>query len=214
MTTPMPPSAHPDRLALELEGLIQRTLGAVLRDAAAHATDTQPLLVSPAAKSRGPSTLAAAHPGGPSGRAQAQALYQRCLAHYRQAVQPRLRPGLTQDDLGMAAAYFVLSNLGAIDGHEPDAAAMPAVERQLRHLLGGTQAWRGRDLADRQLMFEQLALLGVLINESRIGAARQGEAARANVVQAARGYLKQLLGLDADLLSVSTQGLSTATTLH
>jgi hypothetical protein len=63
-------------------------------------------------------------------------------------------------------------------------------------------------------LFEQLALLGTLINESRIQAQQQGPAAKANVQKSARAYLQQLLGLEPDWLVVTPQGLALATTVH
>ena len=67
--------------------------------------------------------------------------------------------------------------------------------------------WQRAPLAERQAWFEQLALLGVLVNESRVQARAQGLAATANVERAAHSYLTQLLGLDPAALVVTPQGL-------
>lgn len=203
--------SHP--LALELTKLIRQTIGQTLRDAAQNADAASALKVPPAARASGPATLAQSHPDAGQ-RREAQALYGRCLAHYRSQVQKVLRPTQKDDDVGLAAAYFVLANLAAHEWRDPDPAALAPVEQQLRHLIAWTQAWETAGMADRQGLFEQLALLGVLINESRVQAKTQGDAARRNVQQAARGYLRQLLGLDPDLLIVTPQGLATADTVH
>lgn len=220
-----PAALHPP-LVRELTQLVRSLLAASLRDAAAADTDTPLLHVRRASGAGpGPKALAALHPGDAQARAQALALYTRCLQHYRQHVQPRLSvaapaaagraPGSgTTDDLGAAAAYFVLANLGAFNDHEPDAAALPAVERQLRSLLTRTSAWSALPLGERQLLFEQLACLGVLVNESRVAARQQGPASRQNLLQAAQGYLQQFLGLQAERVSVSVQGLAVADQLH
>lgn len=209
-------------LAKELSELVHSAVAKTLRDAAM--VDTKiPRLRTPKAKPvSGPAVpgpgvlaLAALHPGGAAERRDAQALYGRCLQHYRRHVQPRLEGGVqTQDDLGIAAAFFVLTNLGACQDTEPEVSALPAVERQLRSLLAQTTAWRKLGSAQRQSLFEQFALLGVLLNESRTAAQQQGPAAKAHVQRAARSYLQQLLGLSPDRLSVSAQGLTVVDKLH
>ena len=209
------PSTAP--LAREISQLMHSAMAKALRDAAAVDMQTPRLRTPRAKQSPGPGllALAAAHPGDAAAHRDALALYGRCLQHYRRHVQPQLEGGVqTQDDLGIAAAFFVLSNLGACQGQEPDVAALPAVERQLRSLLAQTTAWRQLGSAERQSLFEQFALLGVLINESRVAAQQQGDEARAHVERAARAYLQQLLGLSPDRLSASVQGLAVVDKLH
>lgn len=219
-------------LARELSQLVHSAMAKTLREATA--TDS-PRLRTPRSKSfaaagtaaghgagtgacragPGVQALAALHPGDAAARQQAQALYARCLQHYKRHVQPQLEGGVqTQDDVGIAAAFFVLANLGACHGQQPDAAALPAVERQLRGLLAQTSAWRALGSAGQQSLFEQFALLGVLVNESRVAALQQGPEAQAHVRHAARGYLQQLLGLSPDRLSASVQGLSVLEHVH
>lgn len=202
-------------LAREVARLVRQLAGQALRQALEQADAApDPLIVAAAPQASGPAALAAVHPGGGKARQQAQQLYGRCLAHYRSQVQRRLLPAGHDDDVGLAAAYFVLANLAAVEQREPDPARLPVLERQLRHLLSITQAWREASLADRQSLFEQLALLGVLVNESRLAATTQGEGARQNLERAARGYLLQLLGLDADELVMTPLGLATADAVH
>lgn len=220
-------------LAGHVAQLVQRSLGQVLQASAAAEGAPAPLRQPAAARAEGLHLLAAAHPGGPAARRDALTLYSRCLQHYRQQVQPRLCPGQAQDDLGAAAAFFVLANLAVLEGRAPLDAALPAVERQMRRLLGGT-APEGHGIepgtgdvtghaaaaaaaamrADRQRSFEQLAALGVLVNESRLAAATQGEAAQAHLRQAAQAYLQDLLGLPPAQLSVSAAGLAWQATAH
>lgn len=204
-------------LSQELTRLLRHALGRSLQDAAQAEAHLPPLSLPRAAQATAPALLAQAHRNR-AAQVEAAALYGRCLAHYRQQVQAVLRPhdkqDGPQDDLGLAAAYFVLANLGAHEWREPDAATLPAIERQLRQLIGSTPAWSGTPLPQRQSLFEQLALLGTLINESRIQAQQQGPAAKANVQKSARAYLQQLLGLEPDWLVVTPQGLALATTVH
>jgi hypothetical protein len=210
-------------LAHEIGRLVRQAVGETLRaGAAADSADSADaansaraaaMLLPPAAQSQGAIRLAAAH-ANPKARAEALQLYTRCLMHYRSHVQKALKPTEKRDDLGLAAAYFTMANLGAIDGREPDAERLPTVERQLRHLIALTRSWGQTSQAERQALFEQLALLGVLVNESRVQARTQGEAAQANVKRAARGYLQQLLGLEPELLVLGPEGLGVAEQLH
>lgn len=208
-------------LARQVAQLVQRTLGQVLADAAATEDLPPPLRQAPAARAEGLHLLAAAHPGGPAARREALVLYSRCLQHYRQQVQPRLCPGHADDDLGAAAAFFVLANLAVLEGRAPQDAALPAVERQMRRWLGRAAGAApadgpaGRpDDPQRSRLFEQLAALGVLVNESRLLAATQGEAAQAHLRPVAQAYLQDLLGLPPARLVVSPTGLSWQAEAH
>lgn len=217
-----PLDATTQPLARELSQLVHSAMAKTLRDAATADTKLPRLRTprtpsSPGSDVAGPGVqaLVALHPGGAAARQDARALYTRCLQHYRRHVQPKLEGGVqAQDDLGVAAAFFVLANLSACHDVEPDVTALPAVERQLRSLLAQTTAWRQLGNAERQSLFEQFALLGVLINESRLTAQRQGPEARRHVEQAARAYLQQLLGLAPERLTASAQGLAVADQVH
>jgi hypothetical protein len=202
-------------LARDVQGALRKAIGDVLQTASqAPADDLPALAVMPAAKATMPQRLAGAQPGGPTARRDSEKLYARCLAHYRRSVQPRLVPGVQHDDVGVAAAYFVLANMAALRPIEPDEAVLAQTERQLRQLISRTRAWEGASAVDRQQLFEQFAIIGVLINETRLAAPAQGPAAVANVQRAARGYLLQLLGLDPDLLAVGPSGLAATTSAH
>ena len=165
-----------------------------------------PLRQPPALKPSAPALLAQSH-AAPQARRNAQALYRRCLAAYRQRVQP----AGDIDDAGLAAAYFVLANLDVLHDLRPGRSELAQVERQMRHGLGAS--WRGAPLADRQSGFEQLAVLGTLMTESGFEARRQSAAAPAasaaalaHVQQAARAYLVQF-GLSPQRLRLSDTGL-------
>jgi hypothetical protein len=210
--TQAPLSHGVDSISRELARLVRGAVGQALLDAAQPGDTPVPLGVPPAANPSGPKQLAQAHPG--ASRRESLALYQRCLRHYRDAIQPRVTQLHGGDDLGAAAAYFVLANLAVLHGAEPDEAVHAALAAQLARLIQRTDAWPRAALAQRQTLFEQLALLGVLVNESRLQARTQGAAAQANLERAARAYLLQLLGLDPDLLVLTPQGLAATATLH
>ena len=195
-------------LSPELQALA-RSMARALRqptEVPADADLGDPLRQPPALKPSAPALLAQSH-AAPQARRDAQALYRRCLAAYRQRVQP----AGDVDDAGLAAAYFVLANLDVLHDLRPGRSELAQVERQMRHGLGAS--WRGAPLADRQSGFEQLAVLGTLMTESGFEARRQSAAAPAasaaalaHVQQAARAYLVQF-GLSPQRLRLSDTGL-------
>ena len=162
-----------------------------------------PPLRQPAAERPSAPALLAQSQASPRARQDAQALYLRCLRHFREQVQG----GAAVDDAGLAAGYFVLTSVAASRDLEPTAEDLQRVELQMRHRLGAGDLWQKAPLADRQSAFEQFALLGVLVSETSRAAREQGAAARANVQRAARGYLLQMLGPGADRLMLSPHGL-------
>jgi hypothetical protein len=190
----------------ELSPELARRLGQMLGQALSglgDASDEAPALtIEPALEPTAPALLARSH-GSPKARAQAQAMYLKCLTHYRTKVQR----GLPTDDLGAAAAYFVLANLAALQNLNVSEAQLALVERQMRRLMGRHAAWQAADARHRQTLFEQFAVLGVLVGESQAQARTQGAAALRNVQQAARGYLRELLGIDPDVLRLDEHGL-------
>jgi hypothetical protein len=82
------------------------------------------------------------------------------------------------------------------------------LERQLSGVTLRSSAWDEASARERQNYFEQMAILAVLIDASSAQAVHQGPAAVANVRRAARGYLQQLLGLNADELRLGACGLT------
>jgi len=194
-------------MSLPIEPALQaltRRLGGVLFSALQAPTEPgPPLLQAPAALPIAPALLARSHPGT-AARQSAQGLYTRCLAHFRQGAQQ----AAVHDDIGLAAAYFVLANLDALHDLHPDETALAQVERQMRHALRHLAGWQSAPLRERQSAFEQLAVIGVLVAESAAAARTQGPVAQAHVQQAARAYLVRWLGINPDGLTLGPQGLA------
>jgi hypothetical protein len=172
--------------------------------AARDAADAGPLTLPAARVPRAPGLLADALPGSPAAREERRALYVRCLAHYRRSVGAgtSARQG---DDVAEAAAHFVVANLRALQGVD----ATPEVFQALKGQLAGVLRPGLAELAlrEQQATFEKFALLAVLVSETWTLALRQGPAAMANVRQAARGYLLELLGLEPERLTLGAGGL-------
>ena len=178
-----------------------------LLDMATGGQDQPAITLPPAAQPTAPTLLAQEAAVQPAkGRRQPQAdnlqLYTRCLALYRE----RMAGDSGQDDLGRAAALFVMANL-AVLGRTGDATTLQAVTQQMQNALQQLPHWPGTGLAARQMLFEQLATLSVLVTQSAERARGQGPLARANVRTAALAYLRQWLALDAEFLTLSPQGL-------
>jgi hypothetical protein len=200
-------SAIQDRLAAELAARVRQAVFSTLLPAGDDRSATD-LTVPRAAVPAAPALLARAQPGGAEAVATWQAVYERCLAHYRDTVVPALRGATTaHDDAGTAAACFLAANFAALQGTSASVHALQQLERQLGALIGRTAAWAGATLAERQLYIEKLAVLGVLMAESARAAVGQGPAAVANVRRAARGYVVEFLGLDPDGLRLGDDGL-------
>jgi hypothetical protein len=189
----------PARTAPMLRRAFAAAFGQALGDGNAEA---EPLRLPRAVLPRAPSTLAQAQGGTLEQRRQAEQLYLRCLATYRERVQ---RGAGGTDEAGQAAAYFVLANLAAVQQLDPETTDLARITQQMRRLLA--PAWTQMSTADRQTLFEQLALVGVLVGEAAFQARGQGAAAQAKVGLAARAYLQQI-GCDADRLRLTPQGLA------
>jgi len=206
-----PPLADDRRQAALVEDMSRRVrralLDALVQLGGDTSADCPALTVEPARVPIAPERLAVAHPGGPQQRREARALYERCLVHYREVVRAtQADSGL--DDVGAAVACFVAANIQALHGVTVTPAMLLRLERQLGGVAAFSSAWATATARDRQLYFEQTAILTVLIRETSAHAALQGPAAVENVRRAARGYLREMLGLDPGQLTVDAGGLS------
>jgi hypothetical protein len=183
----------------------QAAFQAALRSVAA-ADEGSPMTVARAAEPRGPARLAQMHAAG-AARVEAEALYQGCLRHYRDAVQAQDLP-CDSDDAGAAVAHFVAACVHALDGTRATPEMLTTLQRQLLPLARSGANWATASVAERQMFFEQVALLAVLIDGLAQHAGAKGAAAMAQVRGAARVYLRQFLGLDPDTLALDANGLT------
>jgi hypothetical protein len=195
-----------DTLTRELAGLVRQALINALLPTGT-AADQAALTVERAAASTAPQYLARSHPL--AARAEAQALYARCLSHYRAVLRPQDQDSGV-DDVGAALAHFVAANMRALRGAITTPDVLLQLERQLCGVIQHGTSWSGAAAHERQFYFEQLAILAVLIGETWSLAAVQGPAAMANVQRAAGSYLQQLLGIDAAMLTLDRHGLRDA----
>jgi len=194
--------------ATEFTRRLRESLARTLLNAGdATDADASPLTVPRAWAPLGPAQLASAHPGSAVDRLTVRALYERCLLHYRTAVRADdSARGL--DDVGAALARFVAANVEALHGTHATRSMLRRLEGQLVGIVRRSPAWSIADVQDRQAFFEQVALLSVLVADCTAQAHLQGQAAIENLQRAAGGYLRQLIGLDPEWLTLGPEGLA------
>ena len=203
---PRQANGHPPALMKDVEGLVRQALFDAMLNAGSPAASDQPALTVERGRTpTAPERLAGNQPGG-AARAQARAMYERCLTHYRNVVRAQ-DAALNIDDVGAAVAHFVTANMQALHPVTVTPAMLLRLERQLGGIVQRSASWSTASARERQFYFEQMAILAVLISESTALAARQGAAAVANVQRAASRYLQQLLGMDPQALALDARGL-------
>jgi DNA topoisomerase IA len=200
-----PSAAFTEAMASQVR---QAILDAIVRIGSGdESADRAALTVQRAHAPIAPARLARAHPGDAAVREEARQLYERCLVHYRSVVRAQDQ-ALAVDDVGAAVAAFVAASLGALHGTPVTPGMLLSLEKQLDGIARLSSDWETAAVVERQAYFEQMALLAVLVAESAAQAGAQGGAAVANVQRAARGYLRQLLGIDPDHLALGPDGLA------
>jgi hypothetical protein len=212
MTRPVPiTSPLHRRRPIVAEGaaraLRNSVLDALLRaESAGDAAELAPLRLAPAPLATAPLELAAGQTTDPSTRDQLVASYEGCLRSYREIARSQ-KPDTTEDDLGAAIALFVAANLRALHGVDPDSAVMSRLERQLRGVSRRASNWDACSPAERQTFFERIAILAVLVLGAHASPAARGAAAQAKMRAASQQYLRDLLGLNPEVLTLGPEGL-------
>ena len=187
-----------------LDAALRKTLPAMLLRAGS--TDRhEPLRVERAPMPSAPTQMAAAQSQDAATRAELEAMYTRCLQTYRDAIRPQ---DGEHDDVGAAMALFVGANLHALNGATATPAMLEALEQQLRSVTCRSADWDAASKEQRQFFFERTAILGVLMAGNHAKAKAQGAAALAALRRIAREYLQQLLGFNADALTIGPDGLA------
>lgn len=194
-------------LSNELSQSIKRALaeGQLRAIDAADTGDFAALIVERAHTPRAPAWMANAQSKSPAARRSACESYERCLEIYRTVVRPQ---DTMYDDAGAALAFFVAMNLKALHDLPTTPETLLLLERQLIAVARQASRWDAASVSERQFYFEQMAMLGAFVAGLATRAQSEGAAARAKVRNAARGYLRQVLGIDPDLLTYGAHGLA------
>jgi hypothetical protein len=116
--------------------------------------------------------------------------------------------GLRRNDLGGALAAFVAGNYAAYrDEAFADKLFKPLVQ-QMQGVLQSTGSLEKAGAAEKQELYENLAILGTYMLQTREALQKSPDAKiAANMKAAARAYLQQVLKLDPDRMHLTDKGL-------
>ncbi len=79
---------------------------------------------------------------------------------------------------------------------------------QMRQIIGTNPDFAKASNAEKQDMYEQMAILGMLMSSTQEALSQKPDPRIAtNMKQAAKGYLEQFLKTDADRVQITTAGL-------
>lgn len=161
------------------------------------------LLVSTRGPATMPAKLAAHYPAGQ--QAKAKALFEDLLVRYR-GIEKQF--DIPHGDLGGALASFLVASwMGLHNRSFPDE-RFPPVVAQMRSLLAAQPELADAPMLDRREMYEQMAILGMLMAGTQMALQQQPDAAtEQRMREAARGYLRQFFKADAERVSFGPGGL-------
>jgi len=152
-----------------------------------------------------PQRLAAHYPAAQ--RAQAQRTFGELLAGYRQI---ETRFGLAPGDMAGAMAGLIAGSWSICRDRPIVDAHFGAVASQLRGAIGQDPRFAQVSAADRQMAYEQFAILGTELALLQMALQQKPDAAlQRRGCEAGRGYLGQF-GLDPEKFDITAQGLVVA----
>jgi multidrug efflux pump subunit AcrB len=152
---------------------------------------------------RMPGRMAAHYP--PQERANAERTFTEALARYRK-IEAQL--GIPRNDLaGAVAAFLAGSYMAYRDMDVPDEDFKRLVA-QLRRSIATSAAFQRASAAEKQDVYEQMAILGTCMALTRDALkAQPNPQLAADMRQAAQGYLEQFLKTDAHRIAITARGL-------
>ncbi len=150
-----------------------------------------------------PAKLASHYPA--AHRAKAQAMFEDLLVRYAQVERQFQIP---HGDLpGAVAAFLAGSWMGLHNADFPDVHFKPIVD-QMRSTLAAEPSIQGAAEAEKREMYEQMAILGMLMAGTQTGLKQQPNSATEQAMRAtARTYLEQFLKTDADRVQMTSRGM-------
>jgi hypothetical protein len=149
------------------------------------------------------SNLSFAYPA--ANRPEAERVFRDLLARYGKIEQ---QFGIPHHDVaGSVAAFLAGSWMAYRNTDFPDERFKPLVN-QMRQILGSNPEFANASNADKQEMYEQMAILGMLMAGTQMALKEKpNPQIAANMKQAAKGYLEQFLKTDAERVQITAQGL-------
>ncbi len=150
-----------------------------------------------------PAKMAAYYPEG--SRGQVEKTFRELLDKYGQVERQFDIP--KHDTAGAVAAFIAGSYMAYRNSDFPDAHFKPLVN-QMRGIIAGNAEFAQATGAEKQEMYEQMAIAGMLMAGTQMALKQQPNAqVAANMKQAAKGYLEQFLKTDADRVQITANGL-------
>jgi hypothetical protein len=158
--------------------------------------------VSPSASAM-PAKLAAAYPA--QARPQAEQVFRELLASYPKVEQ---QFNIPRNDLGGSVAVFLAGSYAAYRSTELPDEHIHALVTQMRKIIGSDPGFAKASSAEKQEMYEQMAILGMFMTTTTMALHQQpNPRIAANMKQAAKGYLEKFLNTDAERVQITAQGL-------
>ncbi|MDT9000935.1 hypothetical protein RQP53_16785 [Paucibacter sp. APW11] len=136
-------------------------------------------------------------------------LARQCLSHFRH----QLAPG-PLDDLGLALAGFLGACWQAQDQLALTRERWAAITLWLEAWVIDSLPWDEASLAERQTLFERLAVLTAALGEWTLQASHEGGAAMESARWLARNSLQTVLGLELELLCTRLRSLDVSTAVN
>jgi hypothetical protein len=150
-----------------------------------------------------PAKIASNYPA--PARAEAERVFRDLLGKHPQLMR---QLGAPAHDLAAGVATFVAGSWMAYRNVDlPDEHFKPLVS-QMRQIIGSNPDFAKATSADKQEMYEQMAILGMFMATTQMALKEKpNPPVAANLKQAAKGYLEQFLKTDAERVQITARGL-------
>lgn len=164
-------------------------------------------IVKPVSASRMPAMLAQAYPE--AARPQAERSFKQLLSGYQQIERQFNIP--RYDAAGAVAALLAGSWMAYRNADFPDENFAPLV-RQMRGIISRNPDFAAADAQQKQELYEQLAILGMLTATTQMALKENPDAPNADRIQArlreaGKGYLEEFLKTDASRVQLTARGM-------
>jgi hypothetical protein len=187
-----------------------------LEDAAKAEPQSKPLAsttFTDTGKPIGISKLVAGVPA--SSRAESERLFTQILEDYHNKIEAQ--NGIQKNDIAGAVAVFLVGSYEGYRDVDTEHGHLKALVAQMRVIMGNNPEFASASNTQKQELYEQMAIIGVLMAATREALNSPNVAqkykpaeiaqARTNLKKAAKAYLEQFLKTDADRVAVTANGL-------
>jgi hypothetical protein len=139
-------------------------------------------------------------------RPEAERVFNELLVAYAKIEE---QYGIPRRDLGGAIAAFLFGSYTAYRNTATPDAHFKVLVEQMRGIIAENPGITGASDAQKQELYEQMAILGTLMATTYLALQQQPNAqTAANMRKAGKEYLEQFLRTDAERVQITAQGLS------